>query len=572
MRGIVLRWVRPLRVAVAALSVGLLLAPLAPARASAASRKATTGIRYTYYLATAQGKVINFGGATWYGSASGLHLSAPIVGITTTPDRGGYWLVAADGGVFTYGDATFQGSMSGKLPSGHRAICLVSTPDGGGYWVVDDTGTMYRFGDAARVAPYGLPGADLTYPIVGAAATPDGKGAWLVNSIGQVFTAGDAVSYGSLSGVSIDSKITSIAPTPDGLGYWLVEADGDVFAFGDAEHGATPATGLSGQAIAIAPAGTPSGYWVASDQGSVVPGGSAESYGSTSVSQTGSPIVGIALARVTPTPPNGYPAGAVGFDINWPQCSGSHAGKLPSGPYSIAILGVDGWAVGSDNPCLGAEVSWAKQATEPPGHGTATPPYELYLFLNSPSRGSTIDESGPAGNCASLSGPKKNVCLTYNYGYNAAVGAMGYAADNGAAAKMWWLDIENDACAPGIYNNAANGEFWSCDKALNSETVQGALDALREAGHEAGIYSTAMQYTGITGNYTPTGGRGALGLWVAGAYWTSPPYPSSFGYPPPSVNKPYCAGGKYAFAGGQPVLLQETPGSNGYPYDPDLAC
>ena len=30
-----------------------------------------------------------------------------------TPDGGGYWLVAADGGVFAYGDAAFDGSAGG---------------------------------------------------------------------------------------------------------------------------------------------------------------------------------------------------------------------------------------------------------------------------------------------------------------------------------------------------------------------------------------------------------------------------------------------------------------------------
>jgi hypothetical protein len=58
---------------------------------------------------------------------------------------------------------------------------------------------------------------------------------------------------------------------------------------------------------------------------------------------------------------------------------------------------------------------------------------------------------------------------------------------------------------------------------------------------------------------------------VAGAYWTSPPYPSSYGYYSPSVLAAYC-GAKYAFAGGATWILQETPGPNDYPFDPDYAC
>ena len=33
----------------------------------------------------------------------------------------------------------------------------------------------------------------------------------------------------------------------------------------------------------------------------------------------------------------------------------------------------------------------------------------------------------------------------------------------------------------------------------------------------------------------------------------------------------YC-GAKYAFAGGATWILQETPGPNDYPFDPDYAC
>jgi hypothetical protein len=35
------------------------------------------------------------------------------VGMAATPDGKGYWLVASDGGIFNYGDATFYGSAGG---------------------------------------------------------------------------------------------------------------------------------------------------------------------------------------------------------------------------------------------------------------------------------------------------------------------------------------------------------------------------------------------------------------------------------------------------------------------------
>jgi hypothetical protein len=124
---------------------------------------------------------------------------------------------------------------------------------------------------------------------------------------------------------------------------------------------------------------------------------------------------------------------------------------------------------------------------------------------------------------------------------------------------VWWLDVENDAC----------GQYWSCDDSLNSLTIQGALNFLHAQNLTAGIYSTSAQWQGITGGYVPPGAQ--VPIWIAGAYWTSPPYPSSYNYDAPSVLAPYC-GAKYAFAGGVPWLLQETPGPNDYPFDPDYAC
>ena len=66
-----------------------------------------------YRLVAADGGVFSFGDASFHGSAGGLHLVAPIVGMAATPDGGGYWLVAADGGVFSFGDASFHGSAGG---------------------------------------------------------------------------------------------------------------------------------------------------------------------------------------------------------------------------------------------------------------------------------------------------------------------------------------------------------------------------------------------------------------------------------------------------------------------------
>jgi hypothetical protein len=375
-------------------------------------------------------------------------------------------------------------------------------------------------------------------------------------------------------GKPLSSPITGFMRSYDGRGYSLVDQRGVVASFGDAARPVVPKA-LDSPVVSMTPAPANAGYWAVSASGYVIPGG-VPSRGGLARLQGGTLITAIASAVTTVvTPPKPYPSSTYGYDVNWPQCQspGSSAGgTLPGAPsypagsrnYTVAIVGVDGWAVDDYNSCLGAEANWASRAVAP---GGSTPAYQLYLFLNSPSSTSTADQTGPAGTCANLATSARPSCRAYNYGYNAASRALAYANSKGAHAAIWWLDVENDACAPGEFNNSGNGEWWSCTASLNARTIQAALDALRANHIEAGVYSTSVQWGAITGNYHPSGSQ--VPLWIAGADWTSPPYPS--GYSGPSVLSPWCQG-SYNFAGGRPMLLQETPGSNNYPFDPDWAC
>jgi hypothetical protein len=69
---------------------------------------------------------------------------------------------------------------------------------------------------------------------------------------------------------------------------------------------------------------------------------------------------------------------------------------------------------------------------------------------------------------------------------------------------VWWVDVEI-------------GEQWpttSVDKPVNAAIIQGALDAIKDAGHIGGVYSTWFQWGEITGSYIPPG---SPPLWVPGA-------------------------------------------------------
>ena len=93
------------------------------------------------------GGIFTFGNAGFFGSAGGIPLNMPVVGMAPTASRNGYWLVASDGGIFTYGDAGFFGSQGGQ-PLNAPIVGMAGTPDGGGYWLVASDGGIFSFGDA----------------------------------------------------------------------------------------------------------------------------------------------------------------------------------------------------------------------------------------------------------------------------------------------------------------------------------------------------------------------------------------------------------------------------------------
>ena len=160
------------------------------------------------------------------GDASGLHLNAPVVGMSPTADAGGYWLVAADGGMFTYGDAHFFGS-TGNIHLNQPIVAMAVTPDGGGYWLAASDGGIFTFGDAHFFGSTG--NIHLNQPIEGMTPTPDGQGYWMVASDGGIFTFGDAPFKGSTGGQNLSAPIAGMIP--NGSGYTLVGEDGQLYPF-----------------------------------------------------------------------------------------------------------------------------------------------------------------------------------------------------------------------------------------------------------------------------------------------------------------------------------------------------
>ena len=239
----------------------------AAAGASPRSVSSAAWVSPGYWLAGPDGGVTTQGSAGFYGSAAGLHLSRPVVGMAATPTGRGYWLVASDGGIFAFGDAAFLGS-TGALRLNRPIVGMAATPTGRGYWLVASDGGIFTFGDAGF---HGSTGAlRLTRPIVGMAPTPSGQGYWLVAGDGGIFTFGDARFHGSTAGMRPPPAVTAVAPTPSGHGYWLAAADGRVFGFGDAPgHGSAAGLALAAPIVAVSGSPDAGGYLLAGGDGGV---------------------------------------------------------------------------------------------------------------------------------------------------------------------------------------------------------------------------------------------------------------------------------------------------------------
>jgi hypothetical protein len=257
-----------------------------------------------FWFTTASGEVA---GSPSLGSLARTALAAPIVGISSTPDRRGYWLVGADGGVFSFGDASYYGS----LPAQHRDLAapvvgMAPTPDGKGYWLFGRDGGVFAFGDAPFLGS--AAGLHLAAPIAGGAAAPDGLGYWLVGADGGVFTFGAAGFHGSAQPFHLSAPTVGITPTAAGGGYWLTAADGGVFTFGDASFdGSGAGSGRSNVIGPLVASADGAGYWLptAVDAAACVAFGDV-----TPTSQSGSPDG--ACVTSTGTPPEPVPDVYVG--------------------------------------------------------------------------------------------------------------------------------------------------------------------------------------------------------------------------------------------------------------------
>ncbi len=273
-----------------------------------------------YYVAGVGGGVVAFGDARFRGDLRGTQLSAPIIGLTTTPNGAGYWLLGTDGGIFAFGNARFFGS-TGAMRLNRPVLAMASTPSGRGYWLVAGDGGIFSFGDARF---FGSTGAiRLNQPIVGMTSTPSGKGYWLVASDGGIFSFGDARFFGSTGAIRLSQPIVGMASTPLGRGYWLVAADGGIFTFGDATFSGSTGGGAFGLMTGMAVSSNGRGYWLSNTAGQIFPFGNAPYYGDTY--RNGASV----LAPLAATAPKLRPPGFAGTVLYLKNPASAAAASLP---------------------------------------------------------------------------------------------------------------------------------------------------------------------------------------------------------------------------------------------------
>jgi hypothetical protein len=234
---------------------------------------------------------------------------------------------------------------------------------------------------------------------------------------------------------------------------------------------------------------------------------------------------------------------AIGYDVSYPQCSGSY----PSNPL-FGIVGVNGGVANNANRCLGGELRWARDT--PGQKRPKQPPLSLYIDTGNPGGHHVADwpSGGTTPAHGSCNGLLTNAC-SYLYGEQRAGHSYQLvAALDSVAAKTapWWLDVELAASWAGTYQ-------------LNVAALQGFIAGLRNAGATGpiGVYSTSAQWkdiTGLTAQTTSTAFLGRLPDWVAGTKATL------------TQARQNCASG--GFTGVAPTLAQYRLG----PLDADLRC
>ena len=170
-----------------------------------------------------------------------------------------------------------------------------------------------------------------------------------------------------------------------------------------------------------------------------------------------------------------------GYDVSWPQCSGHGDGtaarSMPSSGARYLILGLTHGAGHTVNPCLAAQLAWARSHDVPVG---------AYLVPSYPTRAQLAAAStGPYGACGD-----DTACRLGNDGARQAGDALATMQQRGVPAPMVWVDVE-----------FRNTHPWSKDHGANHQVLAGVLTGLDQAHMPYGVYTTSYMWSHIVGDW-----------------------------------------------------------------------
>lgn len=191
----------------------------------------------------------------------------------------------------------------------------------------------------------------------------------------------------------------------------------------------------------------------------------------------------------------------VGYDVSYPQCGKS----LPTDHY-FGVVGVNGGNAASANSCLADQLVWASKAKT----GSNQSKLQVYVNTANPAQDTSYnwaswpttsyDSNGnrpfnPYGEC---SGANDRAC-SWLYGWNRSIYTEGVfrAAANSKGLNsstgdyVWWLDVET-------MNSWQSGTNEALIR--NTAAIEGFGAYYESKGADIGLYSTAVQWTEITGN------------------------------------------------------------------------
>lgn len=204
----------------------------------------------------------------------------------------------------------------------------------------------------------------------------------------------------------------------------------------------------------------------------------------------------------------------VGYDVSYPQCGKS----LPTNHY-FGIVGVNGGNAATANSCLADQLVWANKAKA----GSNQSKYQLYVNTANPGQvisqittwpTSSSDSSGniPVNPYGACTGANDKAC-SWLYGWNRSIytesvfksAATSKGLNSNTGDYVWWLDVET-------MNTWQTGNNDALIR--NTTAIEGFGAYYQSKGGKIGLYSTAPQWTQITGNnISSTSNLRGLGNW-----------------------------------------------------------